>query len=53
MERMQGQAEVLCVQDGTDLNFADHGGCKDLGADQSLSEFGRHAGDSQAFAAGA
>ena len=25
--RMQGQGVVLCVQDGTDLNFAEYGGC--------------------------
>ncbi len=31
LERMQGQKEVLCVQDGTDLNFANHGGCKGMG----------------------
>ena len=29
--RMQSQREVLCVQDGTDLNFANHGGCEGLG----------------------
>ena len=31
LERMQSQQEVLCVQDGTDLNFANRGGCKGLG----------------------
>ena len=31
LQRMQNQTEVLCVQDGTDLNFADHGKCKGLG----------------------
>ena len=31
LQRMQNQTEVLCVQDGTDLNFADHGECKGLG----------------------
>ncbi len=31
MERMQNCAEVLCVQDGTDLNFAEHGECQGLG----------------------
>ena len=31
LARMQGCAEVLCVQDGTDLNFADHGECKGMG----------------------
>ena len=31
VERMQGCEEVLCIQDGTDLNFADHGGCQGLG----------------------
>ena len=30
--RMQGQDVVLCVQDGTDLNFAEHGGCIGLGS---------------------
>ncbi len=30
-ERMQAQSEVLCVQDGTDLNFANHGGCQGMG----------------------
>ena len=29
--RMQGQRTVLCLQDGTDLNFASHGGCAGLG----------------------
>ncbi len=31
LQRMQNQTEVLCVQDGTDLNFADHGACRGLG----------------------
>ena len=31
LERMRGQAAVLCIQDGTDLNFAAHGGCVGLG----------------------
>ena len=31
LERMQSQPEVLCVQDGTDLNFANRGGCEGLG----------------------
>ncbi len=31
LRRMQGQAAVLCIQDGTDLNFAEHGGCVGLG----------------------
>ena len=31
LQRMQGQATVLCIQDGTDLNFAEHGGCQGLG----------------------
>ena len=31
LERMQTQPEVLCVQDGTDLNFANRGGCEGLG----------------------
>ena len=30
-QRMLSCDEVLCVQDGTDLNFANHGGCEDLG----------------------
>ena len=30
--RMQGQDVVLCAQDGTDLNFAEHGGCIGLGS---------------------
>ena len=30
--RMQQQGVVLCVQDGTDLNFAEHGGCIGLGS---------------------
>ncbi len=29
--RMQGQTTVLCIQDGTDLNFAEHPGCVGLG----------------------
>ena len=28
---MQGQSAVLCIQDGTDLNFAEHPGCVGLG----------------------
>ena len=31
LQRMQGQAAVLCIQDGTDLNFAEHPGCVGLG----------------------
>ena len=31
LRRMQGQSAVLCIQDGTDLNFAEHGGCVGLG----------------------
>jgi len=31
LQRMQGQATVLCIQDGTDLNFAEHPGCVGLG----------------------
>ena len=31
LERMRGQSAVLCVQDGTDLNFAAHGACAGLG----------------------
>ncbi len=31
LQRMQGQETVLCIQDGTDLNFAEHGGCRGLG----------------------
>lgn len=31
LERMRGQSAVLCIQDGTDLNFAAHGGCVGLG----------------------
>ena len=31
LRRMQGQPAVLCIQDGTDLNFAEHGGCVGLG----------------------
>ena len=31
LRRMQGQAALLCIQDGTDLNFAAHGGCVGLG----------------------
>ncbi len=31
LRRMQGQRTVLCLQDGTDLNFASHGGCAGLG----------------------
>ena len=30
-ERMQGADRVLCIQDGTDLNFAEHPGCAGLG----------------------
>ena len=31
LQRMQGQSAVLCIQDGTDLNFAEHPGCVGLG----------------------
>ena len=31
LQRMQGQETVLCLQDGTDLNFAEHPGCVGLG----------------------
>lgn len=31
VRRMQAQRTVLCVQDGTDLNFATHEGCTGLG----------------------
>lgn len=31
VERMQHQTTVLCLQDGTDLNFAEHPGCVGLG----------------------
>ena len=31
LQRMQGQSVVLCLQDGTDLNFAEHPGCAGLG----------------------
>ena len=31
LQRMQNQTEVLCVQDGTDLNFTDHGECQGMG----------------------
>ena len=31
LRRMQGQQAVLCIQDGTDLNFAEHPGCAGLG----------------------
>ena len=31
LRRMQGKAVVLCLQDGTDLNFAEHEGCRGLG----------------------
>ena len=31
LERMRGQSAVLCIQDGTDLNFAAHPGCAGLG----------------------
>ena len=31
LRRMQGQRVVLCAQDGTDLNFAEHPGCVGLG----------------------
>ena len=30
-QRMQGQRTVLCIQDGSDLNFTRHGQCKGLG----------------------
>ena len=31
LRRMQGQETVLCIRDGTDLNFAEHGACRGLG----------------------
>ncbi len=31
LRRMQGESVVLCLQDGTDLNFAEHPGCSGLG----------------------
>ncbi len=30
-QRMQGQRTVLCIQDGSDLNFTRHGRCEGLG----------------------
>ena len=30
-QRMQGQRTVLCIQDGSDLNFTRHGQCEGLG----------------------
>ncbi len=29
--RMRGSGTVLCIQDGTDINLATHGGCRGLG----------------------
>ena len=31
LQRLQGQREVLCLQDGSDPNFAEHPGCVGLG----------------------
>ena len=31
LERMRAEPEVLCIQDGTDLNFASRPGCEGLG----------------------
>ncbi len=31
LRRLQAESVVLCVQDGTDLNFAEHAGCAGLG----------------------
>ena len=31
LRRLQGERVALCVQDGTDLNFAEHPGCAGLG----------------------
>ena len=31
LRRMQAKEVVLCLQDGTDLNFAEHEGCRGLG----------------------
>ena len=31
LRRLQAESVVLCVQDGTDLNFAEHPGCAGLG----------------------
>ena len=42
LRRMQGKAVVLCLQDGTDLNFAEHEGCRGLGLiRKNQSERGR------------
>ena len=52
LQRMQNQTEVLCVQDGTDLNFADHGECKGLGLISKNKASAGTVGHSYAFDAG-
>ena len=44
IRRMQGQKTVLCVQDGSDLNYNSLDKCKDLGRDRNQPERGEEPG---------
>ena len=52
LQRMQGQQAVLCLQDGSDLNFAEHPGCSGLGLIGKNKARGGHAGAAHALDAG-
>ena len=49
LRRMQGQDVALCIQDGSDLNFATRPGCKGPWQDQQEQELVGHARAAYAF----